>query len=215
MPSCRAQDDSDLRAQVQTLQQQVTALSQQVQTLQQKLDQRPAPALPAPVVTDMVPKAPAASTSAGRSQLVAPASSSHGFFERKPGDKVTFYVPGGELTTYANLDVSVEATTKGLAGEIGPDGNPPVGNMGWMPALSTNLSYFGIRGFQSLNGLPVQFIYQLETQIDIAATSGSAETNSNQSNVVKGGLTSRNSYIGISSPRWGSLMLGKLSRCLG
>jgi len=105
--------------------------------------------------------------------------------------------------------VSVEATTKGIAGEIGPDGNPPVGHVGWLPELSTNLSYFGVRGFQNLKGLPFKFIYQVETQLDIAATSGVAETNSNQSNVVKGGLTSRNSYIGISSPKWGSLMLGK------
>lgn len=81
--------------------------------------------------------------------------------------------------------------------------------MGWMPDLSTNLSYFGVRGFQSVKGLPFDFIYQLETRLDIAATSGTAETNSNQSNVVKGGLTSRNSFVGISSPRWGALMLGK------
>ena len=110
---------------------------------------------------------------------------------------------------YGKLDVSFDVTTKGTAGLRGPDGNPPVGNMGWMPALSTNLSYFGVRGFQSLKGLPFDFIYQLETQLDIAAMSGSAETNSNQSNVVKGGLTSRNSFLGIASPHWGSLMLGK------
>jgi len=160
------------------------------------------------VVKETTPKTQAASTVVA-SQTAKPASSGHSFLERKPGDRVTFYTPGGEFTTYGNLDVSVEATTKGIAGEIGPDGNPPVGNLGWMPELSTNLSYFGVRGFQSLKGLPFKFIYQLETQLDIAATSGTAETNSNQSNVVKGGLTSRNSYIGISSPQWGSLMLGK------
>ena len=141
--------------------------------------------------------------------MVLPTSIKHGFFERKPGDGLTFYVPGGELTTYANLDVSVDATTKGLGGKIGPDGNPPMGNMGWMPDVSTNLSYFGVRGFQSMKGLPFNLIYQFETQIDIAATSGTSETNSNESNVVKGALSSRNSYIGIASPKWGSLMIGK------
>src|SRR5215470_14282100 len=186
-PSCKAQaqEDSDLRAQVQTLQQQVAALTQQLQALQQKLDQKSAPTVPNPVVADVATKPPITSPSPANSQMSAPVVSSHGFFARKPGERVTFYVPGGELTTYANLDVSVDATTKGIGGEIGLDGNRPVGNMGWMPQLSTNLSYFGIRGFQSLNGLPFKFIYQLETQLDIAATSGAAETNSNQSNFVK------------------------------
>jgi predicted porin len=208
-------DDADLRSEVQALRSQLAVLTQRLEVVQQKLEQKSASSVSAPA--DSNPSASSA-TAAPKSAAVttsylAPAVSqktgSHGFFERKPGGNLTFYVPGGEFTTYGNLDVSIDATTKGIAGEIGPDGNPPVGNMGWMPALSTNLSYVGIRGFQSLNGLPFKFIYQLETQLDIAATSGTAETNSNQSNVVKGGLTSRNSYIGISSAKWGSLMLGK------
>ncbi len=217
----RVTDGSDLRSEVQTLRNQLAALTQQLAVLQQKLDQTSASAVsPAAESTRSGSSTTAALKSSAdlkstaiTTSHAAPAgaqtSGSHGFFERKPGGGLTFYVPGGELTPYGNLDVSVDATTKGIAGEIGPDGNPPVGNMGWMPALSTNLSYIGIRGFQSLNSLPFKFIYQLETQLDIAATSGTAETNSNESNVVKGGLTSRNSYIGISSANWGSLMLGK------
>lgn len=149
------------------------------------------------------------STGLAPSNSSQPAPAPHGFFERKPSDRVTFYLPGGELTTYANFDVSVEASTKGLGGKLGPDGNPPVGNMGWLPALSTNLSYIGVRGFQSFKDFHFDFVYQLETQIDIAATSGISETNSSESNVVKDGLTSRNTYLGIASPRWGSLLLGK------
>jgi predicted porin len=191
------EDVSDLKAQVQALQQQSAALAQQLQLLQGKIDQ-------ASGISAQPPKLPAHSSIPPQQ-----ASVKHAFFERKPGDRVTFYLPGGELTTYANIDVSVDGTTKGLGGKVGPDGNPPVGNMGWLPAVSTNLSYIGVRGFQSLKGLPFNFIYQFETQIDIAATSGTAETNSNQSNVVKSGLTSRNTYIGIASPHWGSLMVGK------
>jgi predicted porin len=192
----RADEISVLKAQMQALQQQSAALTQQLQVVQQRLDH--------------VSGAAAASPAPSASSFVAkPASAKHGFFERKPGDKATFYLPGGEFTTYANIDVSVDATTKGLDGKLGPDGLPPVGHMGWMPVVSTNLSYFGVRGFQSLKGLPFNFIYQFETQIDIAAMSGTAETNSNQSNVVKGGFTSRNSYVGIASKRWGSLMVGK------
>lgn len=195
--NCLADDTDDVKAQLAALKQQAAALAQQIQNLQQKVDQQPVPTVPAAAhVKEAAYPAQAQSTN-------------HGFLERKPGDRLTFFTPGGEFSLYGNLDVSFDVTTKGISGLRGPDGNPPVGNMGWMPALSTNLSYFGVRGFQSVKGVPFDFIYQLETQLDIAATSGSAETNSNQSNVVKGALTSRNSFVGISNPHWGALMLGK------
>jgi predicted porin len=131
------------------------------------------------------------------------------FFRKKPGAPgLTFLTPGGEISMYGQLDVSIDDTTKGIADKVGPGGDRPVGNVGWMPALSTNLSYVGVRGSQNIHD-GFKFIYQLETQIDISASSGITESNSNQSNVVKGGLTSRNSFIGFSSPDWGALMVGK------
>lgn len=203
--NCRAADDpSDVKAQLEALKQQAAALTKQIQALEQKIDQQPAAATQSPA-----PAKSSAPNAAAANLASTGSAPQHGFFERKPGDHLTFYVPGGEFTTYGNLDISFDVATKGLGGMLGPDGNPPVGNMGWLPDVSTNLSYVGVRGFQSIHGLPFNFIYQLETQLDIAATSGSAETNSNESNVVKGALTSRNSYIGIAAPSWGSLMLGK------
>lgn len=195
--NCWAGDDNaDVKAQLEALKQQAAALTQQIQQLQQKMDQQPATA------QQTVTHATAVSSPAQ-----AP-STSRGFLERKPGDRLTFYTPGGEFTIYGNLDLSFDVITKGLGGKTA-NGAPPVGNMGWMPDVSTNISYFGVRGFQNVKGMPFDFIYQLETQLDIAATSGTSETNSNESNVVKGALTSRNSFLGIASPRWGALMLGK------
>jgi len=207
--SCKADDTDDVKAQLAALKQQAAALSEQIQRLQQKMEQQKVdePKIGQP----SAPAAPALQTAAYGTEAAYPAqtpSTNHGFLERKPGDRLTFYTPGGEFTLYGNLDVSFDVITKGLGG-MTANGAPPVGNMGWMPDLSTNLSYFGVRGFQNVKGLPFDFIYQLETQLDIAATSGTAETNSNESNVVKGGLTSRNSFLGIASPRWGALMLGK------
>jgi predicted porin len=129
-------------------------------------------------------------------------------FEHKAGTNGTFFTRGGETTIYANIDVSIDAATKGLGGKLGPDGNPPVGNVGWMPDISTNMSYFGIRGFQRING-GLDFVYQFETQIDISDQSGLDDTDSAQTNVVKGGLTSRNTYIGLASPTWGAVKFGK------
>ena len=219
--TCRADDASDdVKTQLEALKQQAAALTKQIQDLQQKIDQQktneqpkqaavPAPASQAAPTRTLspaeaaVPRPPA--------DVFAPnaGKTPHGYFERKPGDKLTFYVPGGEFTAYGNMDLSFDVATKGVGGMIGPDGNPPVGNMGWMPDVSTNISYIGVRGFQTVSGLPFKFIYQIETQMDIAATSGTSESNSAQSNVVKGALSSRNSYIGVQNDGWGSLMIGK------
>jgi predicted porin len=137
----------------------------------------------------------------------------HGFFERKPGAPLTFYVPGGEITAYGNLDVSFDYTSKNTGSldmASNPD-TPPVGNFGWMPAISTNISYFGLRGFQKLADLPFNFVWQAEAGFDISATPGTRETNSNISNTVNGALFNRNTYIGLSSPEYGAIKIGKTS----
>ena len=157
--------------------------------------------------------APAASSSVLPPAVVAgiapAAATRHGFMEKKPGKDLTFYTPNGEITAYGNLDVSFDVMTKGTSSLIGPGGVGPVGNMGWLPDLSTNISYVGIRGFQKLGSHPFNFIYQLETEIDIASSSGVSESNSSESNIVKAGLTARNSFLGISSPTRGAIMFGK------
>jgi predicted porin len=202
LPSLAEPQENDvalLQAQVQALRDQSAVQNAQIQALQEKIEQ-----------LSVRPESTTAKlVDASYIEESAPVNAKHGFFERKRGEGLTFYVPGGEITAYGNLDISLDATTKGLGGKLGPDGNPPVGNLGWMPDLSTNLSYIGIRGFQKVDSLPFQFIYQFETQIEISSTSGMGETNSNESNVVKGGLTSRNTYLGIASPKWGRLMFGK------
>lgn len=133
----------------------------------------------------------------------------HGFLEHKPGSTLTFYVPHGEITAYGNLDVSIDGATKAIQHLRTPGGAEPVGHLGWQPDISTNLSYVGLRGFETITGMPFRFVYQLETQIDISTASGTVESNNNQSNVVKGGLTSRNSYIGVDNPDYGALLIGK------
>jgi predicted porin len=151
-----------------------------------------------------------ASVKAGTQELD---QNGHGFLEHKKGSALTFYTPGGEITGYGNLDVSLDDTTK----HMGPDPNSfnggandtPVGNFGWMPAISTNNSYFGIKGFQNLGDHPFQLVYQLEGGFEISATPGTKISTSNESNTVNGALFSRNSFIGLASPTWGALKIGK------
>src|SRR5450631_1068206 len=74
-------------------------------------------------------------------------SDGHYFLERKPGKDLTFFTPGGEITAYGQFDVSLDAATKNANGTpvrgptaLGPGGDSPVGNFGWMPDISTNIS---------------------------------------------------------------------------
>jgi predicted porin len=179
-----AQSAQEMKQQIELLQEQVNALKARLDTVVQQQAAAPAPAQ-------------------------APSTSGGGFLERKAGDGVVFLTRGGEVQLYGNLDLSIDSSTKGIAGMVADDGSRPPGNGGWMADISSNSSYVGLRGHQSLGALPAQFVWQLETQVDVSAMSGSGQSNSNQSNVVKGALTSRNSYIGVASPVWGAIKIGK------
>jgi predicted porin len=194
--------------QIKALQEQINRLQeenrQQIERLQQAVS-----AMQAAQQQAAQAQAPARTAAGTTSGAATSAAATHEFFERKPGDALTLYTHGGEITAYGNLDVSLDASTKGIGNKADGAGVKPRGNVGWQPDISTNLSYIGVRGFQSLGAAPFNLVYQLETQIDIAATSGTAETSSNQSNVVKGALTSRNSFIGLANSSWGAVKLGK------
>jgi predicted porin len=134
----------------------------------------------------------------------------HRFLERKPGRDLTFYTKTGEITFYGNLDVSVDSATKGLNGvPLGTAGAPPVGNGGWLEDISTNLAYIGVRGTQATGLKDTNFIYQLETSVNISAAPGLHESNSQEQDTVDGTLFTRNSYIGIGKVRWGAILIGK------
>lgn len=179
----RADDQSDLKAQVEASQKQLEAVKAQ-------LDQ---------VTAEMQKEKEARNKEAKAAPLI----------QRKPGDTLTFLVPGrGEVTLYGHLDVSVDETTKGLQSDYGDNGGVPVGKMGWQPAIATNLSYLGLRGTQPLLK-DFNVVWQLEAGIDISATPGTKNTTSNTSDAVTGALFSRDSFVGFSGKTWGTLAVGK------
>jgi len=193
----RAQSMDDTRRLIEELQRQVQVLKDRLD--KQEAQQKAQAAQP-----------PAAAPPAG-------VAGGHEFLERKPGNNMTFFTRGGEATFYGNLDISLDALTKGIAGKTcsttadpncAPHANP-IGRVGYMSDLSTNISYFGLRGFQNVGKMPFDFVYQLETALDLTVSSGTVETNSNNSNVVRSGLTTRNTFIGLGSPTWGALKVGK------
>lgn len=115
------------------------------------------------------------------------------------------------LQFYGHLDLSFDVITKGLT-EGGSAGNPAVtGKSGWMPDISSNLSYFGFRGDHDIGG-GYKMVFQVETQIDVSATPGpspvSQTSPGNQDNKVQGALASRNSFLGIAGG-FGAFKAGK------
>jgi predicted porin len=115
------------------------------------------------------------------------------------------------LQFYGHLDLSVDGATKGIK-EGGAGNNPPaVGKTGWQADVSSNLSYFGFRGDHDL-GDGYKMVFQVETQIDVAATPGPTPVNQasqgNVDNKVLGAFASRNSFLGIAGG-FGAFKLGK------
>jgi predicted porin len=133
------------------------------------------------------------------------------YVQVKKGDSLTFFFGGSkdEATLYGNLDLSFDDTTKGLKNYYPVSNDSPVGHVGFQTGISTNLSYLGVRGQHIISPNHTSLVYQLETQIDVSATSGLPVTNSNNDTTVKGGLTSRNSFIGIADTGYGSFKIGK------
>src|SRR5712691_1290171 len=112
---------------------------------------------------------------------------------------------------YGHLDLSVDGATKGIK-EGGAGQNPaPVGKVGWQADVSSNLSYFGFRGDHDI-GRGYKMVFQVETQVDVAATPGPSPQNQaspgNADDKVLAALGSRNSFLGIAG-NFGAFKVGK------
>src|SRR2546425_4738698 len=123
-----------------------------------------------------------------------------------------------DFTVYGRVNVSFDVgnqeltTAPCITAAVGPCA-PPTGSLRWLPDVASNLSRFGVRGYHDLSGREYQPVFQLEAQVDVAATPGSKPNGSNDTinpanTAVTGALASRNSYVGIATP-FGALKLGK------
>jgi len=106
---------------------------------------------------------------------------------------------------YGHVDVSIDYLTKGInEGDSSIFGTTPAaGKLGYQPDVSSNLSYFGVRGARDLGDSGLRAVFQIETQVDVAATPGSTTDSS-----VKAAFGSRNSYVGLAGG-WGAVKAGK------
>ncbi len=103
---------------------------------------------------------------------------------------------------YGHLDLSLDGATKGIKAPAAQ------GKLGWQADISSNLSYFGLRGSHNVGG-GYRMVFQIETQVDVAATPGlSPISNSATDTKVPAALGSRNSFLGVAG-NFGALKVGK------
>lgn len=99
-----------------------------------------------------------------------------------PSQPMTAHIGGASVTLYGFADLSADATSDGKE---------------HLNQVSSNLSYFGVRGGKDLGISGLKAIFQIETLVNISGTP--TET---------GALGSRNSFLGLEGG-FGKIMLGK------
>ena len=177
MGSAHADQASDLQAKLDALQKQVQELQAQINAVQKKQEQASS----------------------------APSTSPPGN-SMKPGNDLIFQVGGGEVQLYGHVDVSLDYQTSGLSGFIN-NGQPVTGKNGWVADVSSNLSYFGVRGQRPISN-DLKAVFQLEGEVAYAATPGASDQ-ATDTTAQKYALGSRNSFVGLQSATYGAIKLGK------
>ncbi len=111
----------------------------------------------------------------------------------------------GALEFYGHLDLSFDVGTKGLSGRVQANGDTPTGDQDWLPAIASNSSFVGVRGWRDFVPDQLKGVFQIEAQVDASATPGPSLV---PDNTVKGALAYRNTHVGLAGP-WGGLRLGR------
>lgn len=111
---------------------------------------------------------------------------------------------------YGHIDLSIDTADNGLKmSDPATHGFPggtnasstidphTTGRVGWQSQISSNLSRLGMRGSHNLGG-GLSAVFQLETSVDVSSEPSG-----------KDGLAGRNSFLGLASPSWGAIKVGK------
>jgi predicted porin len=199
-PSSASRDEVEqLRQEVAAQHQTIEQLKTMVQQLVSAKTQDAAPGGARVVDATLVQPAtaPAPATAAASGQESGEKGEKKDGNAQKSGPELKFSVGGGEVQIYGHADVSFDYVDNGLANRFGA-----VGNNGWLAQLSSNLSYFGVRGSRKL-AHNLTGVVQIETEVAFTATPG--PTTDAQ---VKQGLGSRDTYVGLQGD-WGAIKMGK------
>jgi predicted porin len=215
----RADDTSDLKAKFETLQKQLDAVKAQLEQMQkQKEEKAAAAAAPA------APKEGAESKQAAVEKLFDKITKgfygsmdvSGDFTTKGMGGFIAYHIPGwnGPGTPIPHIDPTnpkLANCPNPAQGAVGVNCSPfPVGNVGWMPAFSTNKSGIGYRGDHALPFEGLKVIYQVEAAFSITSSPGVTTSYTAQSNSVKAALGFGDSWLGIGSKEYGNVKVGTM-----
>jgi predicted porin len=123
-----------------------------------------------------------------------------------PGQDLTYRVGAGMVQIYGHVDVSLDTQTNGMS-DFMHNGQTVTGRNGWVPDISSNLSYFGVRGNRTLDR-DLKGVFQFETEVSYAATPGASDQ-APDGTAQKYSLGSRDSFVGLQSASLGAIKLGK------
>lgn len=204
---------ADDDAQTQALKEQMRIMQQQMQQLQKQLDELSSKQAAQAEQAPAGPPVSAAAPATAKAPAMTPLES-----------KIDSFLKG----FYGALDLSVDATTKGIYNTVaypwyyasgapgsayvisGPQKVGPVGRVGWLGMMSSNGSSIGYRGSHHIPYSNVDFIYQVSTSINMAAAPGLQDTWTKQSNTVQGAIGLGDTYLGFSSHAWGKVRFGEM-----
>src|SRR5581483_138580 len=111
--------------------------------------------------------------------------------------RTTIQMYGHADVSYDYLDNGISTAMEATNGLLSTPGLVARGNNGWLGQVSSNLSYFGVRGSHKINDF-LTGIFQFETEVMFSDTPGS--TSDLQ---CKYCLGSRDSFVGVRGP-WGA-----------
>ena len=128
----------------------------------------------------------------------------------KGSNAVEWTVAGTTIQIYGHVDLSYDYVDNGIpsAAEAAvvpgfPVPNSPLrANDGWLSQISSNLSYFGVRGSHKINDF-LTGVFQFETEVGFSDIPG--PTSDNNCKFCLGG---RDSYVGVQG-HWGAAKIGK------
>ena len=128
----------------------------------------------------------------------------------KASNAFEWTVAGTTVQLYGHADVSFDYVDNGITAAqeaaIVPTfpapNDPRRANNGWMSQISSNLSYFGVRGSHKINDY-LTGVFQFETEVGFSAIPGATSDNN-----CKFCLGGRDSYLGLQG-HWGAAKFGK------
>jgi hypothetical protein len=215
--AARADEASDLKAKMEQLQKQMDMMKSQLEQMQKKQEEQakaPPPAAKPEVAAEKSPMEKLFDKIT--KGFYGTVDVSADYVTKGVGDKVAgsgygWVATGGLGEAGVGLGfftprTGVKSSTINPA--TGESTIHPVGNVGWLPALSTNKSGIGYRGDHTLPWKDTKLIYQIEGNFSLTSSPGLSTSYTSQSNVTKAALGFGNSWLGLQTKEYGTFKAG-------